>query len=186
MIRLRENKLGTKPNRIGVFLIPKRILDETLAYLRNHGRSNYEGFMCWSGIIVDDYDALVKSCIYPRLSELSDYGFLRAEIKLKSVFDIGQQVYDKQEFLLAQLHTHAFEAFHSYVDDSFPISHKPGFISIVVPFFARRKFYNSKTLINCSVNEYVGGGNWHLLKTDEVRKRFKIVGEEHRNKHDHK
>jgi hypothetical protein len=183
---LKGNKTEIKPSRIEVFFLPRTILDETLAYLRKHGRSNYEGFMCWSGIIVDEYDALIRSCIYPRLSQLSDYGFLRAEMKLKTVFDIGQQVYAKHEFLLAQLHTHAFKAFHSFVDDNFPISHKPGFISIVVPFFARRKFYNNKTLSNCSVNEYVGEGNWHLLEQKEVRKRFKIIGEVDEQKYEHK
>jgi hypothetical protein len=35
-----------------------------------------------------------------------------------------------------QVHTHPGEAFHSKTDDDFPIIHKPGFLSLVIPNFA--------------------------------------------------
>ena len=34
-----------------------------------------------------------------------------------------------------QVHTHPSEAFHSPTDDAFPIIHKPGFLSLVIPNF---------------------------------------------------
>lgn len=34
-----------------------------------------------------------------------------------------------------QVHTHPGEAFHSPTDDAFPIIHKPGFLSLVIPNF---------------------------------------------------
>jgi hypothetical protein len=34
-----------------------------------------------------------------------------------------------------QVHTHPGEAFHSPTDDAFPIIHRPGFLSLVVPNF---------------------------------------------------
>jgi len=34
-----------------------------------------------------------------------------------------------------QVHTHPAEAFHSAVDDAFPIIHTPGFLSLVIPNF---------------------------------------------------
>lgn len=165
------------PKRINVFLIPKKVLSESREYLRKHGRDGNEGFMCWSGIIKDQFNAAIRSCIYAKSSDTSSQGFLHARIGLPSVFEIGQQVYEKREFLLAQLHTHAFEAFHSSVDDNFPISHKIGFISIVVPLFAKKTFYNNKTLVNCSINEYLGFGKWRELSPDEVRKRFRVIKE---------
>lgn len=36
----------------------------------------------------------------------------------------------------AQVHTHLGPAFHSLTDDSYPIVHMPGFLSLVVPFGA--------------------------------------------------
>jgi hypothetical protein len=34
-----------------------------------------------------------------------------------------------------QVHTHPCDAFHSPTDDEFPIIHKPGFLSLVIPNF---------------------------------------------------
>jgi hypothetical protein len=36
-----------------------------------------------------------------------------------------------------QVHTHPYEAFHSPTDDAFPILHKAGFLSLVIPNFAQ-------------------------------------------------
>ena len=35
-----------------------------------------------------------------------------------------------------QVHTHPGAAFHSQIDDEFPIIHSPGFLSLVIPNFA--------------------------------------------------
>jgi hypothetical protein len=37
----------------------------------------------------------------------------------------------------AQVHTHGGKPFHSKTDDDFPIVGTPGFVSIVIPYFAR-------------------------------------------------
>jgi hypothetical protein len=36
-----------------------------------------------------------------------------------------------------QVHTHPAAAFHSDLDDEYPIVHSPGFLSLVVPNFAQ-------------------------------------------------
>ena len=177
---MRATQLGLsnkqmKPKRILTYLVPKQILDESLKYLHNYGKNRMEGYMCWGGAILKNSNAIIRNCIYPKPSELSSHGFLHAGVGLSAVFEIGEQVYEKREFLLAQLHTHAFEAFHSSIDNNFPISHKAGFISIVVPFFATKRFYNNRTLVNCSVNEYLGFGKWRELSRGELRKRFKVI-----------
>ena len=35
-----------------------------------------------------------------------------------------------------QVHTHPYEAFHSAIDDAYPIIHSTGFLSLVIPRFA--------------------------------------------------
>jgi len=42
-----------------------------------------------------------------------------------------------QRTVRAQVHTHRMRAFHSHTDDRYPIVHTPGFLSLVVPNFAR-------------------------------------------------
>jgi len=36
-----------------------------------------------------------------------------------------------------QVHTHPREAFHSAIDDTYPVVHSPGFLSLVIPRFAQ-------------------------------------------------
>jgi hypothetical protein len=38
----------------------------------------------------------------------------------------------------AQVHTHGGRAWHSKTDDDYPLIHMPGFLSLVVPSFAKR------------------------------------------------
>lgn len=132
--------------------------------------------MCWSGIVTGGTDASIRSCIFPKAYKKSRFRSVHAGLDLRVVYDIGSEVHARSEFLFAQLHTHAFEAFHSSIDDNYPISHKPGFISIVIPRFAKNKFYNDTTLIDCSVNEYLGGGHWRELRPAELKKRFRVIG----------
>jgi hypothetical protein len=171
-----NNQNYLRPAKIRTYFIPKNILEESFTYLRRYGKRRYEGYMCWAGIVVNQTDALIRSCVYPMAYKKSRFRGMHAGLNLQVVYEIGNQVFSRGEFLFAQLHTHGFEAFHSDVDDNFPISHKTGFISIVVPFFANNKFYNDTTLIDCSVNEHMGGGRWRELNPSELKKRFRVTG----------
>jgi hypothetical protein len=46
------------------------------------------------------------------------------------------QLADTKTGVRVQIHTHPGAAFHSPVDDAFPIVHTPGFLSLVIPDFA--------------------------------------------------
>jgi hypothetical protein len=153
-----------------------RVLDESFTYLKRYGKKRYEGYMCWGGVVVKGKDALIRSCIFPKAYKRSGFRSVHAGLDLRVVYEIGNEVYSRGEFLFAQLHTHGFEAFHSSVDDTYPISHKSGFISIVIPYFAKSKFYDDTTLTDCSVNESLGGGRWRELDPFELRQRFRVVG----------
>ena len=163
--------------KIREYWIPLQVLDDSQRYLRDFGGKRFEGYMCWSGTLLNESTASVRSCIYPKEYKSSNFRGVHAGLDLLVAFEMGNQAYAKKEFLLVQLHTHGFEAFHSPTDNTYPISHKVGFISIVIPFFARKKFYNSKTLVKCSVNEYLGSGNWRELSANQTRQRFKVVKE---------
>jgi hypothetical protein len=47
---------------------------------------------------------------------------------------------EEPQSIRAQIHTHPGEAFHSSIDDEWPIGGTAGFISIVVPRFGRGTF----------------------------------------------
>jgi hypothetical protein len=83
-------------------------------------------------------------------------------VPLDDVLALGERVAKRGWYVLAQVHTHPGAAFHSPVDDQFPISNKPGFISIVVPNFAR-----NRVEVGWAWFLLEGGGRWRQLKEEE-------------------
>src|SRR5438309_1630872 len=64
----------------------------------------------------------------------------------------------------AQMHTHPGAAFHSSIDDRWPIVGTPGFISIVVPRFGREPI----AIEDWYVCELQGDGRWKALNAQAV------------------
>jgi hypothetical protein len=56
-----------------------------------------------------------------------------------------------------QVHTHPGEAFHSSTDDEFPIIHKPGFLSLVIPNFG----FGPVGFNEAYLTEIQPDGRWH-------------------------
>ncbi|MCR4347871.1 MAG: hypothetical protein NUV55_11810 [Sulfuricaulis sp.] len=62
----------------------------------------------------------------------------------------------------AQIHTHPGQAFHSATDDQFPVVSQPGFISIVIPNFAR----GAVSLGEAWIGQLGADGHWHELAVE--------------------
>ena len=77
---------------------------------------------------------------------------------------------ERDEKLIAQLHTHRHGARHSAGDDQLATSFHDGFLSIVVPDFA----VDVKRIDQCIVHEY-GGGRFRALSADATAARFKVL-----------
>lgn len=56
-----------------------------------------------------------------------------------------------------QVHTHPCEAFHSAIDDAYPIIHSSGFLSLVIPNFAM----GSIGFDGAYLTEIQDDGRWH-------------------------
>jgi len=167
-------KTRIKPNYITQMYIPEEILQETEKHLRFHGTQGNEGMVFWGGQIRNDNEAWIKSCIHPEQKT----SFLSVDIPLDELPKMNVSLNDRREFLFAQIHSHPFEAFHSAIDDNYPITFKPGFFSIVVPFFCKERLEN---LSRCEIWEYKGFGKWVTLSPDEIENRFIILKGEMKN-----
>jgi len=62
-----------------------------------------------------------------------------------------------------QVHTHPEEAFHSATDDAYPIIHKTGFLSLVIPDFALGPIGFEKAYLT----EIQPNGRWKQVPIDE-------------------
>jgi len=68
-----------------------------------------------------------------------------------------------------QIHTHAFEAFHSETDDSFPLLSDVGFLSLVIPNFAK----GAVGFDDAYLTEIQPDGRWQQV---DIRARIRIDG----------
>lgn len=163
-------KARIKPDYIRRVYVPKYLLRKTGSYLKFHGLQGNEGMVFWSGCLLHKHDAWIRHCIYPRQKTTP----VSVEINLDEIQKINIMLCAQKEFLFAQVHSHPGQAFHSSIDDNYPITFKPGFFSIVIPFFCKKHL----RFLKYKIWEYKGFGKWHKLGPEEVKARFIISREE--------
>ena len=78
----------------------------------------------------------------------------------------------RDEFVLAQVHSHPGIAFHSDLDDYGAATLRSGFVSIVVPDYGCVPLND---LSHCAVFECQGGSRWAELACTEVIRRFRVI-----------
>ena len=149
-------------------IIPREIQAQTIAHIRVCGDRRAEGYVTWSGIQIED-KTHVKSVLIPRNGGLESFGSV--EFTDESLEEIADEVISRGEKLVAQVHSHPFEAFHSEVDNQYPIIHRRGFLSIVIPFFGRHGF---EEFGRYRVYEYVENNHWKELSQKAMKRRFHI------------
>jgi hypothetical protein len=174
---MRQRSSSSKWPHISRYLIPLEIISTTQSYLKKLGSENLEGIAYWTGIFKGS-EAIVRNVIFPAdYANNSAGSFAFSSVDLETAFKVGNEIHKRKEYLLLQLHTHPYEAFHSFTDNNYPISHRVGFISIVIPHFARFPMEDRSTW---KVYKYKGKGKWRPLGKREVTKKFIIVdGDQH-------
>jgi hypothetical protein len=110
--------------------IPAHVLDLTFAHFRQCGGGERECQALWTSpwSRVEQIDRVV----HPK-HVAHAYGFQLDSDWLTSFWN---ELADTRRGVRVQIHTHPREAFHSKTDDAYPIIHKPGFLSLVMPDFA--------------------------------------------------
>lgn len=111
--------------------IPAAIANQTLEHLRHKGAENAEGVVLWRGTLAPPH---VTGVIVPE--QITSTG--RFEVPLAERQRMTRELAGTSDYIIAQVHSHPREAFHSLVDDAEAIPRRPGSYSLVVPDFARR------------------------------------------------
>jgi hypothetical protein len=158
-----------RPEHVRRIHIPSSILRESSSHFLKHGKHS-ECYVLWCGDMLENQEARIASCVHP--SHLSSP--VGISVPLEEIIRVQQLIAEERKFLFGQVHTHPGNAFHSSTDETFPFSHKPGFFSIVVPNFGRRKL---ESLYGCEVFELKSGGSWRKLNQAEIGERFVILQE---------
>jgi proteasome lid subunit RPN8/RPN11 len=116
--------------------------------------------------VVEGKKAIITSLLCPQQHATA----LGAKVDPSEVARLYLTLHENKEELISQIHSHPSTAFHSSIDDSYPIMHKPGLLSIVVPHygFVEMKEFLSKS----AIYEYKDYKVWNKLTLDEVRQRI--------------
>jgi hypothetical protein len=156
----RKNKVGSK------ICIPLYVQEQTIAHIRECGSNNEEGFVAWSGVWHNS-KLIVKSAIVPIDNYTKHYASMRFSDEI--IESVADSILAKGEILIAQVHSHPFEAFHSITDNRYPLIHRRGFYSLVIPYFGKWGFDNFNVF---KIFEYLEDNNWIELLPTVIKKRF--------------
>lgn len=149
------------------WVIPQRLLEQTFQYLCRYGTCRSEGLAYWAGSIGASSENVVQVLLLINHRPQGP----RVEVTGQEVRLVLRALRRLDLKLLAQVHSHPGEAFHSYGDDEHATSFHPGFLSVVVPDLGQTQ----PTLESCALYEYHEG--FRHLSQQEVRERLRILPE---------
>jgi hypothetical protein len=111
------------------YCLDKGMLEASFGHFRECGRGREECQILW----LSSWDAPEFLCkvVHPK-HHPDRSGFVLEDRWLN---DFWLELANANMGIRVQVHTHPQEAFHSPTDDQFPIIHKPGFLSLVIPNF---------------------------------------------------
>jgi hypothetical protein len=131
-----EPVISRPPGRVDRIGVPATLLDTTIAGL-SLGR-DCEMLCYWIGAALPPdaqgrTRAHVISVAFPRI--ISGYDYFR--VADGQVAQITERCARSSLWVIAQVHTHPTDEPHSEADECGPVSHRAGFVSVVLPFFAQ-------------------------------------------------
>ena len=131
ILRLSAKSSEPRPSNLLALRVPPSGLIETWEQLRERTDNQVESLALWVGQYNHEM-GYVTGVIYPEVFAHP----LRVEMVENERPVMGQWLREKGLRVLAELHTHQEEAFLSDVDQRYPLVSQPGFLQIVVPYFA--------------------------------------------------
>jgi hypothetical protein len=145
---------------VQTFVVSTHVLAKTIAFLREAGKSQCEGFVLWSGRFVSETQFFFTSALIPPQHALRTDDGLMVVVEGDALFIMNKLAHEKQEILAAQVHTHPSAAYHSDTDDHFPLVTLLGALSLVLPNFARNAPHDMDDWAWYRLEEY---GDWRPL-----------------------
>lgn len=115
--------------------VPRRVVDRTAAELQDAGDEGYEMFVLWSGHDRGDRLEVERDHVPRQTSYKTETGLL-VRVDSDALHAMNVWLYEHGQMLIAQVHAHPTDAFHSCTDDAYPIVTTIGGFSIVAADFA--------------------------------------------------
>lgn len=152
------------------FIVPRAAFDDVHAHLVEVGRSGYEGLGLWVGRIGAG-TATVERALIPEQRLIRGPAGVGVLVDGAELHRINVWLFDNGLRILAQIHSHPTDAYHSDTDDDNALATTVGSLSLVVPDFARGPVDLSQT----AVYRLNGAGDWLPVTAADVTRLIEIV-----------
>lgn len=151
-------------------LIPRYRIENMYRYFRFAGANGYECVGLFAGKQRSTVFEITESIVPKQKSFKGEVGLMYS-VDGEELHKINVELFNKNLILFAQIHTHPRKAYHSEMDDAYPIVATVGSLSIVVPNFAKENFSLEKWAVyRLSIEK-----TWDNLSTNEVKKLITII-----------
>jgi hypothetical protein len=148
--------------------VPRGIVDSMRDELARIGQQGLEAFALWAGSKIDAQTFEVKSLYIPAQSGYKTREGVCVTVSGEALHKLNLWLYEHEMELIAQIHTHPTDAYHSDTDDAYPIVATVGAFSIVIPDFAARPFSWEEV----AVYRLAPQQRWTEIERAEVRRIF--------------
>lgn len=128
---LKFGGLGSKVSAVKRILITARLLENTIRELRKAGRHGTERLVLWLGRNGPDECEVDEVFSPPQV--VTEGSFWIDERSMQAIL---RRLRSSRLAVVAQVHSHPRQAFHSLADDTWAIVRHVGALSVVVPNFA--------------------------------------------------
>lgn len=146
-------------------VVPDHIWDATLREVARYRTSRSEALMFWGGVVA--VDSVAVTGLY--LPVHTPQGARVALIPEESRW-LLRRLQQRDEKLVAQVHSHPGAAYHSHGDDRHATSYHPGAYSIVIPDYG----IDVRSPFDCAI--YVHDGHsFRLLDSTEVARLVSVA-----------
>jgi hypothetical protein len=116
--------------------IEPHVVSSTLETLQEYGKHGFEGLVLWLGEIEGEA-AHISRAIVPEQEPIASESGVGYFVDGKTLFRLNRVLELTGLRLIAQVHSHPTNAYHSEADDRYAIVTAEGGLSLVVPNFGR-------------------------------------------------
>jgi hypothetical protein len=151
-------------------IVPLTIIDETLRGMQEIGAHGCELLVLWLGEL--DFGqglASVRAVFVPKQKPIMGEDGVGYFVTGETLFHLNRGLAETGLRLIAQVHSHPTEAFHSPADDRYAIVTANGGLSLVVPNFG----HAARDLASWAVYR-LHGQTWQELSVSEIHSLFRL------------
>ncbi len=162
--------MTSKPalHQVSHVAVSPAIVQSTLAELQRFGRAGNEGLVLWLGG-VEGATARVERLLVPPQESIQSEDGVGYFVTSQTLVALNRFLNETKLRLLAQVHSHPGEAYHSPTDDAYAIVTAEGGLSLVVPDFGL-----APADVRAWAVHRLRDGVWEFLEEDEVESLFQL------------